>query len=151
MNIQPICDAYTQLKPETIPDLIALYHDQATFQDPFNRVRGHAAIARIFEHMFETVDSPKFDIIDCQQQDQTAWLSWVFRLQFRGDLLAIEGVSRLDFASDGRVMNHRDYWDASELYERLPLLGKILGYLRSRLQASQRQQSTEFNQLDISS
>lgn len=137
MNLEQLKICYEQLTPETIPDLVALYHDQAWFQDPFNRVQGQQAIANIFYHMFEQVELPSFEVIDVQQQGHTAWMSWVFRLRFRGQTMHIDGVSRLDFADDGRVMVHRDYWDATELYEKLPVLGKILSTIKQRLRAPQ--------------
>jgi len=32
---------------------------------------------------------------------------------------------------DGRVNSHRDYWDAAEeLYEKLPLMGLLMRFLR---------------------
>jgi steroid delta-isomerase len=37
---------------------------------------------------------------------------------------------------DGRVVYHRDYWDAAgELYERIPLLGALMRGVRRRLRA----------------
>ena len=38
----------------------AIYAVDARFKDPFNEVRGLAAITTIFEHMFEQVDAPRF-------------------------------------------------------------------------------------------
>ena len=50
--------------------------------------------------------------------------------------MIIQGASRLQFAADGRVASHRDYWDSGrELYEHLPLLGVLLRALRRRLGA----------------
>ena len=35
----------------------------------------------------------------------------------------IRGATHLEFDTDGKVMLHRDYWDAAEeLYARLPVL-----------------------------
>jgi len=40
------------------------------------------------------------------------------------------------FAPDGRIAMHRDYWDAAEeLYEKLPLLGSLMRWLRRRANA----------------
>jgi hypothetical protein len=39
----------------------------------------------------------------------------------------------LRFAPDGRIAMHRDYWDAAEeLYEKLPLLGGLMRWLKRR-------------------
>ena len=48
----------------------------------------------------------------------------------------VRGGSHLVFAADGRIEAHRDYWDAAEeLYEKLPVLGTLLRWLRGRMSA----------------
>jgi hypothetical protein len=45
----------------------------------------------------------------------------------------IRGGSHLRLASDGRVEDHRDYWDAAEeLYQKLPVLGGLMRWLKKR-------------------
>ena len=42
-----------------------------------------------------------------------------------------ESASHMRFAADGRVVYHRDYWDAAEeLYEKLPVLGPLMRWLK---------------------
>ena len=42
---------------------------------------------------------------------------------------------RVWVAADGRVAYHRDYWDAAEeVYEKIPLLGGLLRWIKRRLQ-----------------
>jgi hypothetical protein len=46
----------------------------------------------------------------------------------------IHGVTHLCFDTDGLVCLHRDYWDpAEELYERLPIIGSLMRWLKKRL------------------
>jgi hypothetical protein len=45
------------------------------------------------------------------------------------------GATHLVFDADGKVAVHRDYWDAAEeLYEKLPLLGGLMRWLKRRAQ-----------------
>ena len=45
----------------------------------------------------------------------------------------IHGGSHLRFAPDGRIAEHRDYWDAAEeLYAKLPVIGALMRWLRAR-------------------
>ena len=45
----------------------------------------------------------------------------------------MRGASHLRFAPDGRVADHRDYWDAAEeLYEKLPVVGGVMRWLKRR-------------------
>jgi len=133
MKLDALVDWYSTLTPETICELRGVYHERAHFRDPFNDVRGHRAIAAIFEHMFKTTDNPVFHITATQQDGATAWVSWTFEFGLRGKALSIEGVTRLDFGDDGRVLLHRDYWDALDLLVELPLIGAILRFIRRKL------------------
>lgn len=41
--------------------------------------------------------------------------------------------SHLHWDAEGRTVMHRDYWDAAEeLYEKLPLLGGLMRWLKRR-------------------
>jgi steroid delta-isomerase len=132
---------FESLGPQDVARLDALYAPDAYFKDPFNEVRGVAAIRRIFEHMFAQVDQPRFVVTGSIAQEDRAVLLWEFRFSFRRPLPAgpqvVLGCSHLRFDGFGRVCWHRDYWDtAEELYAKLPLLGALMRLLRRRGAAS---------------
>lgn len=136
-GLDGLLDWYTGLSPERLAEVERHYHPQARFRDPFNDVRGTAAIAGVFRHMFETVRAPRFVIVERLLDGRRAFISWDFHLQRDdGRALSIHGGSLLHFEPDGRVREHRDYWDAAgELYAQLPLLGPLMRLLRRRLAA----------------
>jgi steroid Delta-isomerase len=114
------------------------YAPGAWFKDPFNEVTGVAAIASIFDEMFVRLDEPRFVILARLAQRDQAFLVWELEFRFRGAPVAaaqrIRGASHLHFDADGRVIRHRDYWDAAEeLYEKLPLLGIAMRWLKRRV------------------
>jgi steroid delta-isomerase len=126
---------YEHLTPARLPELTALYAVDAHFKDPFNEVRGVPAIARIFAHMFANLDQPRFVVLQRLAQGDQAFLTWEFRFhlrRWRPDVeQCIRGATLLSFDAQGRVVRHRDYWDAAEeLYEKLPLLGPLMRRLR---------------------
>ena len=133
MKLDALIHWYSTLTPETICELRGIYHEEAHFRDPFNDVRGHRAISAIFEHMFESTQNPVFHITATQTEGVVAWVSWTFEFGLRGKALSIEGVTRLDFGDDGRVVDHRDYWDALDLLVEFPLIGAILRFSRRKL------------------
>jgi hypothetical protein len=46
----------------------------------------------------------------------------------------IQGASHLRLDGQGRVAQHRDYWDAAEeLYETLPIVGTLMRWLKRRI------------------
>lgn len=125
---------YEHLSQESLAQLGAVYAPDARFKDPFNEVQGHAAILAIFEHMFVQVDAPRFIVLDRMAQGGQAFLTWEFRFRMKRRVAGeqcIRGATHVRFDAQGRVAEHRDYWDvAEELYEKLPLLGGFMRLLK---------------------
>jgi hypothetical protein len=117
-------------------DIGTVYAAGASFKDPFNEVEGVAAIGAIFAHMFEQVDEPRFIVTASVQQGAAAFLTWEFVFRFKRygqGRQCIRGATHVTFDGAGLVVLHRDYWDAAEeLYEKLPLLGTMMRWLKSR-------------------
>lgn len=135
-RVQRIVTLFEQLAPQDLPRLAEIYSADAHFKDPFNQVQGVPAIQRIFEHMFLSLDGPRFVIRDVVVQGDQCFLSWEFSFRMKRFSRAeqvIRGGSHLRLAPDGRIAEHRDYWDAAEeLYEKLPLLGALMRWLKRR-------------------
>jgi steroid delta-isomerase len=133
------CALFAALRPEDLGRLRELFAPEARFKDPFNDVRGVERVQAVFAHMFAVTEAPRFEILEQTASGDTGFVRWRFRFAPRGRPQAqrtIEGVSRVVFAADGRVVEHVDYWDPVEgLYDGLPLLGPILRLLRGRLSA----------------
>jgi len=137
-RVAALVNFFEQLKAEDVAWLGRHYTEQAFFKDPFNEVHDLAGVQRIFAHMFEGLEAPRFEVLEAIAEDDQCFLSWnfLFRLKGRGTERRIHGSSHLRFASDGRVAYHRDYWDAAEeFYEHLPLLGGLLRWIKRRLKA----------------
>ena len=128
---------FETLTPASVATLPAFYAADARFKDPFNDVRGLAAITAIFAHMSEAMEAPRFVVRERILQGQQCFLTWEFRFRFRRfrpeQEQVILGGSHLVFDSAGLVTLHRDYWDAAEeLYEKLPMVGGVMRWLKKR-------------------
>ena len=144
MNPPPIPEAverlvqfFEQLQPQDLQRLPDIYSPEARFKDPFNEVQGLAEIERIFAHMFVALDSTHFIVTERIVQDNKCFLVWDFRFRFkRFDTTSwqtVRGGTHLVFDAQGLVTLHRDYWDAAEeLYEKLPLVGGMMRWLKRR-------------------
>ncbi len=126
---------YEHLTPAQLDALAACYAPQAQFKDPFNDVRGVPAIRQVFSHMFATLDEPRFVVTQQLVQGDQAFLAWEFRFRMRRwrpqQPQCIRGGTLLRLDAAGLVTEHRDYWDtAEELYEKLPVLGALMRWLR---------------------
>ena len=136
-----VAQFYEQISPAHLLQLNRYYAPDACFKDPFNEVQGIPAIAHIFEHMFANLNQPRFIVTTQVVEGQQAFLTWEFRFRFQrwntDTEQCIRGATHLRLAPDGRVTEHRDYWDTGEeLFARLPLLGGLMRFLRRRLGAS---------------
>lgn len=125
---------YETLSAASLAQLPAIYAPDAQFKDPFNEVRGIEPITAIFRHMYEQVDEPRFAITNRVLQGEQAFLVWdfTFRMKrFSRQHQSIRGATHIRFDAAGAVAVHRDYWDAAEeLYEKLPLLGALMRWLK---------------------
>ncbi|WP_291591368.1 nuclear transport factor 2 family protein [Comamonas sp. UBA7528] len=139
--VQRLVQLYETLTPANIQQLGACYAADAHFKDPFNDVSGVPAITRIFEHMFVSLQDPRFVVTQKLVQGQQAFLAWEFHFRLRrwrpDTAQCINGATLLTLDAQGRVSMHRDYWDtAEELYVKLPLLGGLMRWLRAAGSAS---------------
>ena len=124
---------FERLSPSDLARMDTIYSSNAFFKDPFNEVKGLAAITHIFAHMFAKVDKPTFVVSTSLTQNNEAFLVWDFHLSFKGENTPriIHGSSHLRFDPSGKIDYHRDYWDAAEeLYEKLPLVGGLMRWLK---------------------
>jgi steroid delta-isomerase len=129
---------YETLSPGSLDQLGELYAASARFIDPFNDVTGLAPLRAVFAHMFETLDGPRFTVLEAMAGERSGFLLWTFRFRRAGGQeQQILGTTHLRFDDAGRVLLHHDHWDvAGQLYETLPLLGALMRWLRRRLSAS---------------
>jgi ketosteroid isomerase-like protein len=135
-DLKPFVAYFEQLKREDLPQLGRFYAADIRFKDPFNEVVGVEAVAGIFHHMFDSLDEPRFIVRDVVVQGEQAFLAWDFVVRmrrFKRGEQRVRGGSHLRFGADARITEHRDYWDAAEeLYEKLPVLGGLMRWLRRR-------------------
>src|SRR5574343_1055201 len=140
MNLDQLICFYNEFAPDSVARFPEFYSADAYFKDPFNEVRGIAAIQRIFTHMFGQVAEPRFVVTEKIADENGAMLVWEFyyrvKLWGKGEAQVMRGVSHLRFDADGKVCYHRDYWDTGEdLYMKLAGLGGLLRGLRRMLAA----------------
>ena len=138
MKLDALIQFYNDFSPASVARFPEFYSADAWFKDPFNEVRGIAAIQHIFTHMFGQVAEPRFVVTEKVVDANGAMLVWEFffrmKLWCEGEIQVIRGISHLKFDAEGKVVYHRDYWDAAEeLYEKLPLIGSIFRFLHKTI------------------
>jgi len=137
LAVERIAVFFESLTPQSVERFAEFYTEDAYFKDPFNVVQGVPAIQGIFRHMYVNLHEPRFVVTGRVVDGNQLMLTWDFHFRFRrfspGQPQVIHGASHLRLAHDGRIRYHRDYWDAAEeLYEKLPLVGGLMRWLKKR-------------------
>ena len=138
--VHAITAFFEHLTPDALEGIGFVYAPQARFKDPFNEVQGLAAIAGVYRHMFASLQEPRFEVTGRVLQGRECFLTWNFCFRFQNIQPATEqtvrGCSHLVLDAKGRIAVHRDYWDvAEELYEKIPVLGALMRWLKKRASA----------------
>jgi len=134
---------FNNLKPADLASLDNYYASDACFKDPFNDVMGCAHIKAIFEHMFKTLESPRFTVTQRLYDSEKAFMCWDFSFSPKSaprQIFVIKGSTYLSFCKDAqgnfKINVHRDYWDpAQEIYEKIPLFGSLFKWIRKQSSA----------------
>jgi steroid delta-isomerase len=142
-DVDRISHFFENLAPADLDRLAIAYTGDAYFKDPFNEVRGIKAIRDVYLHMFETLAEPHFVVVNKMEHGHACWLAWEFRFCFKsyrkGEQQVIRGASHLLLNESGLISSHRDYWDAAEeLYEKLPVAGSLMRWLKRKMRANKR-------------
>ncbi|MFM7012091.1 MAG: nuclear transport factor 2 family protein [Betaproteobacteria bacterium] len=129
-----IADWFEQLSPQTLNNIEQIYAPSTRFIDPFNDLNGCCDTRRVFQHMFDTLDAPRFVVKRIASNGSSGFMTWDFYFSLKGRAQSISGCTEFELNDEGLIVLHRDYWDAAaQVYEQIPVLGAIVRYLRRKL------------------
>lgn len=137
-SLNTFLTTFNQLDKTRLDLLDTLYHPDILFTDPAHTLDGLPALKQYFASLYDNVRFVRF-IFDTQMQSgDQAFVTWTMEMSHprlaKGRPVAVNGCSHLVFASDGRVIRHRDYFDlGAMIYEHLPLLGGLITTIKKRL------------------
>ena len=115
---------FSNLNKENIKKFDDLVVKDIIFIDPFNNTKGLDNFKNIFYHMFDTVEEPKFNIVDYAQNEDHIFLKWKMTFYAFKASQTIEGMSDITLNKEGKVISHLDYWDSlNGIFIKLPFLG----------------------------
>jgi steroid delta-isomerase len=133
-RFQLIARWFEQLSPESLTKIESIYAKHARFVDPFNDLQGIESVRKVYAHMFESLDNPRFLVTRIASTGPLGFMTWTFSFSCRGRAQSIEGCTRFELDAEGLIILHLDYWDAAkQVYEQIPVLGSVLRMLRRKL------------------
>ncbi len=119
--------------------LLRCYHPDIEFIDPFHHICGISALTEYFVGLYENVSAIDFQFLQQWHSGDSLVMSW--QMQYihprinRGHPVVVDGLSELRIKDDA-IIYHRDYFDAGQmLYQHLPLLGRMIRWLKRRMAA----------------
>jgi len=129
-----IANWFESLTPASLATVADVYATDAVFVDPFNALCGIRSIKAVYQHMFETLEQPRFTVTATVAEGKHAFMTWDFHFQRNGEALEISGCTQFELNDQGLIIVHRDYWDAAQqVYEKVPLLGAVLRLMRRKI------------------
>ncbi len=74
------------------------------------------------------------DLRDMTVHDGNYYLLWTtqFSLKNKKEIVSLTGMTHLRFDKDGRVIFEQGFWDTGVIYERVPIVGPIIRWLKNR-------------------
>ena len=130
-------DFYRVFSSEKIRgDVRALYREDAYFRDGFREVMGIDAIEKYFVSSTEAFLECTFDIQDVAVHEGNYYFRWVMTLvlkRSKDERVQVVGMSHVRFDERGKIIFHQDYWDTGIIYEKIPILGPIITWIRQRI------------------
>ena len=111
----------------------ALYAPEVHFADPTQEHEGIEAYLKAQEGLLQRCDdvflTPGAMAIDAD----SAFVEWTMGLKIKGIEFIYPGVSRLRFNDQGRIVDHRDYFDfVGPTFGPVPLVGSFVRWLYGR-------------------
>lgn len=116
-------------------ELRHVYADNAYFRDGMKEVIGIDALEKYFLASAETVHECIFDIQDVAAHEGNYYFRWIMHLRtkrWKDEPIQAVGMSHVRFNEDGEIVFHQDYWDTSVIYEKIPVMGSVIGWIKNR-------------------
>jgi hypothetical protein len=111
----------------------AVYADDVHFRDPTQEQQGIAAYLAAQDGLVRRCDDVSLEAASIAISGDKAFVEWVLALKIKGIEFVYPGVSRLEFATDGRIIDQVDYFDfVGPTFGPVPLLGPFVRWLYRR-------------------
>jgi len=115
--------------------LRGLYADGAYFRDGFKEVVGIEAMEDYFLKSAEGIQSCTFDIQEMAVHQGNYYFRWVMHLSMKrspDDPIRTVGMSHVRYDAKGKVIFHQDYWDTGAVYEKIPVMGAVIRWIKNK-------------------
>lgn len=114
----------------------ALYDEAVHFTDPTQERQGLDAYIAAQEGLLQRCDDVFLEPGAVALSGDVAFVEWTMGLKIKGFEFLYPGTSRLRLGADGRIIDHRDYFDfVGPTFTPVPVVGGFVRWLYGRFVA----------------
>jgi hypothetical protein len=111
----------------------ALYDREVHFTDPTQERQGLDAYIVAQEGLLQRCDDVFLEPVAVALSGDVAFVEWTMGLKIKGIEFIYPGTSRIRLGADGRIIDHRDYFDfVGPTFTPVPLVGGFVRWLYGR-------------------
>ena len=110
-----------------------LYDENVHFKDPTQERQGIRAYVEAQDGLMRRCDDVYLTPAAIAVEGDTAFVEWEMGLKIKGIEFIYPGATRLRFNAEGKVEDHRDYFDfVGPTFEPVPVVGGFVRWLYKR-------------------
>jgi limonene-1,2-epoxide hydrolase len=124
---------FENLTDETVEDLRILATPHVRYRDPTMDSKGIDAVTASMHKWFRDLNEIQFEMKDSAVDGLVGFQNWIMRFRIRKlpkRLWEIDGMSKVTFNENGKIIDQVDYWDTSPIFASVPVLGKIVTLIK---------------------
>ena len=111
----------------------AVYDAKVHFQDPTQEKQGIEAYIEAQEGLMRRCDDDFLEPGAVALSGETAFVEWTMGLKIKGIEFVYPGTTRLRIGADGKIVEHRDYFDfVGPTFAPVPVVGGFVRWLYRR-------------------
>ena len=111
----------------------SLYNKNIKFIDPTQKKYGIDSYVKAQDRLINRCDDIYIESHSIAINNNIAFIEWTMGLKIKGLEFLYDGTTRLIFDKDGKVEEHRDYFDfCSGTFGKVPIIGSFFRWLYSR-------------------
>jgi limonene-1,2-epoxide hydrolase len=109
------------------------YSEDVVFEDPTQKKTGLKAYLDAQEGLLRRCDDVLLNPLAIACDGNTAFVEWEMGLKIKGIEFMYPGATRLLLNDDGKIVDHRDYFDfVGPTFEPVPVIGSFVRWLYKR-------------------
>tara|TARA_Y100000991_G_scaffold159681_1_gene121979 strand:- start:14 stop:445 length:432 start_codon:yes stop_codon:yes gene_type:complete len=109
------------------------YDDDVIFIDPTQEKQGLDAYIIAQENLLKRCEDVSLETHEIAISEEVGFVEWTMGLKIIGKEFIYPGTTRLKFGENGKVIEHRDYFDfCGPTFGPVPILGAFIRWLYKR-------------------